>query len=147
MAQTTTQEKKGIEFQLSLTVEQYEVLDLLAKLRGKENVQEYIHENMIRGVSAALDHINDYAEGNHAREILASEASSVDMTQRIVLHGFYESDNPGQLEVVAAAAKAMEFPEPKALLEWAAISLAEADLDHMGYFEKAAEMEKTLKEA
>lgn len=144
MAQTT--EQKGIEFQLTLTREQYEVLEFLSKLRGKTTIQEYIHENMIRGIQSSADNSEDQKEREYAYEVLATESSQVSMDERVILHGFYESDNPGQLSVIAAAAKTMNG-SPKELLEWVAISLALADLDHLSnYFEKGKHMEEVLEE-
>ena len=137
--------QKNIEFVMQISPKQYRVYELLARLNG-QNVQEYIHQNIISTTQGAFDSIEDRKEKERIETVFRDEASCLDMDETIVLHGFYGS-TPEQLQAVVAAAKALGYNSPSEFLQWAIKSGAGADLDHLSRFEAAHDMNETLEEA
>jgi hypothetical protein len=121
------------------------VYELLAKLNG-QNVQEYIHQNIINTTQEAFDNIEDEKVKKHVEQVFRAEGSWLDMDETIVLHGFYGS-TPEQLEAMSAAAKALGYNYASEFLQWAVRSGAGADLDHLSSFPCAKELNETLEEA
>lgn len=137
--------KQGIDFELQLTPEQYEVYETLAKLQG-QTVHEYIHDCLIYIIKGAANNIEDYEERKRAEQEFENDDSTVTMERTIIIRGSYRASS-AQLAALPAIAKAMDYDGPRAVLEWAIKSGAYADLDHLGSFSARDKMQKALEES
>jgi hypothetical protein len=84
MAQTATTEPRKIEFQLELSLEQYGIVKLLAKLQGTD-LLAYIHQNLKDALPGLIDNIEDEKEREQARADYGDDYSSMGYERKILL--------------------------------------------------------------